>query len=112
MQFHQNPSLTHHYSLPQFFPFFHLGQTLWRLIQIEGLSGEYLEEEHTELRSQFHSLVAVDFVPAIDVVHDFDILQENDMDELTPIFDYFEDNYVMCRRRGRDRQQPMFPPNT
>ncbi|KAJ4442814.1 hypothetical protein ANN_04407 [Periplaneta americana] len=77
-------------------------RTLWRRIQTEGLSGEYLEEENTELRSQFHFLVALAFVPENDVVHAFDILQENVMDELTPIFDYFEDNYVMDRRHGRE----------
>ncbi|KAJ4438560.1 hypothetical protein ANN_14507, partial [Periplaneta americana] len=32
-------------------------------IQTEGLSGEYLEDENTELRSQFHFLVALAFVP-------------------------------------------------
>ncbi|KAJ4451998.1 hypothetical protein ANN_03482 [Periplaneta americana] len=60
-------------------------------IQTEGLSGEYLEEGNTELRSQFHSLVALALK--------------------TPIFDYLEDNYVMVRRRSRCRQQPMCPPN-
>ncbi|KAJ4434981.1 hypothetical protein ANN_23553 [Periplaneta americana] len=77
---------------------FYLGQTLWRRIQTDGLPGE----ENTELRSHFHSLIALAFVPKNNVVHAFDILQENVMDELNPIFDYLEDNYVMGRRRGRE----------
>ncbi|KAJ4433441.1 hypothetical protein ANN_15743 [Periplaneta americana] len=72
----------------------------------KGLSGEYLEEENTELRSQFHSLVALAFVPENDVIH------ASIFSKKTPFFHYFEDNYVMGRRRGRNRQQPMYPPNT
>lgn len=54
--------------------FFHLAQSFWRHLQSEGLFTEYCEKENDEMRSQFHSLIALTFVPEDDVPEAFDEL--------------------------------------
>ena len=67
---------------------------------------------NSELRAQFRSLIALALVPEDDVTDAFDDLREDVVEELNPVFDYVEDNYVKGRRRGRGRMQPTFPPAT
>ena len=69
------------------------------------------------MRSDFHALIALAFVPEEDVANAFDTLREAADDRLQPVFDHLEDNYLRGRvRRGRGRHQqrsaPMFPPST
>ena len=51
-------------------------------------------------------------MPEEDILQAFQELQEAAPQELLPIVDYVEDNYLRGRRRGRGRQQPLFPPDT
>ncbi len=89
---------------------FHFSQALWRKLQAEGLSEEYAKETNVDMREQLNSLIAIAFVPEDDVAETFDIVQEKAMEDLLPILDYLEDNYIRGRRRGKGRRPPMFPP--
>ena len=82
-------------------------------MQGEGLSEQYKEEENETLRRDFHSLIALAFVPEADVDAVFDKLSDSlEEDSLLPVFDHVEDYYVKGRRRGRGRSAPMFAPST
>lgn len=90
---------------------FHLGQSFWRRLQAEGLAEEYSLEENEDLRSQFHSLIAIAFVPVEDVPEVFNTLKDEIEGDLERVVDYVEDNYVLGRRQGRGRRRPLFPPS-
>jgi len=90
---------------------FHLGQSFWRKLQTEGLTEEYRREANEELRADFHSLIALAFVPEEDVIEAFESLAASASEELQPVLDHVEDNYVRGRRRGRGRTAPAFPPS-
>lgn len=85
---------------------FHLGQSLWRRIQNEGLSNLYRDDENIKLYSKM--LIAMSFVPPEDVGSAFDELSESRPDNLQNVYDYWEDNYVGRLRRNR-RANPLFP---
>ncbi|KAK3926346.1 5-keto-4-deoxy-D-glucarate aldolase [Frankliniella fusca] len=96
---------------------FHLGQSFFRQVQAAGLNVVYREEGSEEMRSDFHALIAIAFVPEDDVEDAFDSLQEVSDPALRPVFQHVEDNYVrgrlQARRRGgrvQARGRPMFPP--
>ena len=55
-------------------------------------------------------LLTLSFVPVADVAEAFDELVEGSPQLLSPVNDYWEDNYVGRRRRGR-RGNPRFPIN-
>jgi len=55
-----------------------------------------------------HRLLALSFVPPEDVADCFDQLNDNRPDELAPVYDYWEDNYIGRLRRKR-RSAPTFP---
>ena len=65
---------------------FHLGQSLWRRIQNEGLSNLYHDDENIKLYSKM--LIALSFVPPEDVGSAFDELNENRPDNLQNIYDH------------------------
>ncbi|KAJ4440823.1 hypothetical protein ANN_10669 [Periplaneta americana] len=90
---------------------FHLGQCFWRRLQSDGLVEEYNWEENVNLRSTFHLLIAIAFVPKEDASA-FELLRDTILDNLVNLFDYVEHNYVRERRHGRGRQVPIFPPST
>ena len=85
---------------------FHLGQSLWRRIQNEGLSNLYRDDENIKLYSKI--LIALSFVPPEDVGSAFDELNDSSPDNLQNVYDYWEDNYVGRLRRNR-RANPLFP---
>jgi hypothetical protein len=85
---------------------FHLGQSLWRRIQNEGLSNLYRDDENIKLYSKM--LIALSFVPPEDVGSAFDELNDSRPDNLQNVYDYWEDNYVGRLRRNR-RANPLFP---
>lgn len=60
----------------------------------EAMSEQYTEECNIELRAQFHSLIALAFVPKEDVIKAFEDLEATIIDELISVFDYGEDNYM------------------
>ncbi len=70
------------------------------------------------MRADFHSLIAVAFVPEEGVEDAFDALAEVADPALRSVFQHVEDNYIkgrlQARRRGRrvqERGRPMFPPS-
>jgi hypothetical protein len=86
--------------------FYHLAQNIYRQVQAVGLQERYRTDEDLALTTRM--LPALAFVPANQVVDSFETLQEQAPDELTPVMDYFEDNYIgRLRRQGR-RAAPTF----
>lgn len=81
--------------------FFHLGQSLYRNIQENGLQAAYQNLENETVRNQTHMILALAFVPVTDVPRVFQKLKEVAVDELDSIIDYFEKNYVGTTARGR-----------
>lgn len=88
--------------------FFHLGQSLWRKVQECHLAEAYRDDD--DVRVHVKMLLALSFVPVADVAEAFDELVEGSPQLLSPVNDYWEDNYVGRRRRGR-RGNPRFPIN-
>ena len=85
---------------------FHLGQSLWRRIQNEGLVNNYRDYENVRMFAKM--LLVLSFVPPDDVAECFDELNDNRPDELAPVYDYREDNYI-GRLRSHRRSAPTFP---
>ena len=85
--------------------FFHFSQSLFR-------AASATEGNGTELRAQFHALLALPFVPVDHVVPAFTDLRDNCMELLDDVLDLLEDYYVLGRRRGRGRTAPRYPPQT
>ena len=82
--------------------FFHQGQCLWRKVQECHLAEAYHDDEN--VRMYLKMLLALSFVPVEDVPDAFDELVESSPPELTPINEYWEDNYVERKnRRGNPR---------
>jgi hypothetical protein len=84
---------------------FHLGQSLWRKIQECGLVTSYRDGENIRMYTKM--LLALAFIPIIDVPDAFDELNENRPDELDAVYDYWEDTYVDRKRRNL-RAPPRF----
>ncbi|KAJ4439967.1 hypothetical protein ANN_08098, partial [Periplaneta americana] len=74
-------------------------------------SHQYRREENEQLRTQFHFLLALAFVPKEDILEAFDLLIENVNDLLSVILNYVGDNYIRGHRCGKGHQQSVFPPN-
>nr|XP_033788082.1 uncharacterized protein LOC117354520 isoform X1 [Geotrypetes seraphini] len=85
---------------------FHLGQSLWRKIQDEGLTSNYRDDENVRLYAKM--LLALSFVPPENVGDCFEELDDKRPDELQPVYDYWEDHYIGRRRRNY-RSPPTFP---
>lgn len=86
---------------------FHLGQTLYRKIQTEGLQESYNNHEDRQLKLQTHMLLALAFVPPPDVNQCFNDLRNEVQDELLGLMDYFDEYYIRGRAaRGRRRAIP------
>lgn len=87
--------------------YFHLGQSLYRRVQAEGLQGAYRDPDNHSVRRFIHMVLALAFVPEDDVAETFDLLAAQAPEEVEPILDYFQNTYVTGRpRRGRRRAVP------
>jgi hypothetical protein len=84
---------------------FHLGQCLWRRVQEEQLTVRYRDDEVFRLNVKM--LLALSFVPRAHVIGAYEDLVETFDDTMTPIVDYWEDNYIGRLRRNR-RANPRF----
>ncbi|KAK3907398.1 PKS-NRPS hybrid synthetase [Frankliniella fusca] len=97
---------------------FHFGQVLWRKLQVEGLAVAYRTEENEQMRTDFHCLIAIAFVPVDDVEEVFDALAAGADAALNAVFQHVEENFLRGRLRARrrggrvlTRAAPMFPPD-
>ncbi|CAI6347726.1 unnamed protein product [Macrosiphum euphorbiae] len=55
-------------------------------------------------------VIGLAFVPIEDTDNTLLLLSENLLNDLQPLLDWFEDNYVgRMNRRGNERRQPLFP---
>jgi len=70
----------------------------------KGLVSNYRDNENVRMFAKM--VLALSFVPPDDVAECFDKL--NRPDELAPVYDYWEDNYIGRLRRHR-RSAPSFP---
>ena len=86
--------------------FFHLTQNVHRRIQSAGLQARY--ENDAPFALQCRMISAIAFVPPADVPDAFDALSDEVVLELTPILDYFEDNYIGRPDRRGIRHAPLF----
>ncbi|KAJ4432343.1 hypothetical protein ANN_20962 [Periplaneta americana] len=73
---------------------FHFEQAFWRRLQAGNLREEYLQEGNEDILDDFHSLIAVAFIPEEDVLEIFDSLADNAHDSLAPIFNHIGDTYA------------------
>ncbi|KAL3867176.1 hypothetical protein ACJMK2_044398 [Sinanodonta woodiana] len=85
---------------------FHQSQCLWRKVQYLGLSQLYHDNEECQITVKM--LLALSFIPVIDVCTAFEHLVEASPAEIMPLVDYWEDTYIGRRRRNR-RGYPHFP---
>ena len=87
--------------------FFHLGQSLYRRVQAEGLQGLYNDPDDHTVRRFVHMMLALAFVPQDEVANAFELLAAEAPEDLQPVLDYFENTYVSGRpARGRRRAVP------
>lgn len=87
--------------------FFHLGQSVYRKIQSEGLQQAYNDPLDRAIKMYTHMMLALAYVPVDDVLHCFTLLKDDAPDDFIPILDYFEQNYVLGRPgRGRRKAVP------
>ena len=85
--------------------FYHLAQNVYRKVQSEGLQERYSTD--VDFAVNVRSIVALAFVPIDQLVDTFETLQDSLDDEIAPIADYFEDNYIGRLRRNQ-RAAPKF----
>lgn len=87
--------------------YFHLGQSLYREIQNEGLQIAYNDPNDDSIRQQCHMILSLAFVPVPDVPDAFEKLSNDVSDSLLDVLDYFDVTYVNGRAgRGRCRALP------
>jgi hypothetical protein len=81
--------------------FFHLGQSLWRHVQQDGLTAVY--KEKPEFRIAIKELLALGFCRVEDVVDSFELLLQAAPPQARGIFYYWREYYI-------SRQEACFPP--
>ena len=90
--------------------FFHWSQILWRRAHASEVATGYLDEANVELRSHFHCILGLAFLPLEDVPADLEKLRGVVDERLDDVIDHVEKNYVLGRIRGRGRTAPRYPP--
>lgn len=86
--------------------FFHLGQCLWRKVQDLKLVEAFRDDEN--FRMYVKMLLALSFVPVVDVPETFYTLGQTSPPEVKPVYEYWEENYVGKLIFNR-RENPRFP---
>lgn len=84
---------------PLSYSFFHLSQSVYRQIQSVGLQAAYNDPNERSLKVYAHMMLALAFVSLADVLRIFSLLKNNAPKDLLPIFEYFENNFILdCQR--------------
>ena len=79
---------------------FHFGQCIWRQLQALGLQKKYQEDKPFNL--SVRKLIALAFLPIVDVVKAFDLLSDEFDDDADKLLDYFESTWIGARKtRGK-----------
>lgn len=91
---------------------FHLGQSVYKHVQKEGLQSRYSDPEDSSIRDAAHLLVALTFVPPEDIELSFNSPESSMPEGFLEIYEYLERTYVRgSRARGRRRAvQPHYSP--
>ena len=85
---------------------------MWRKVQEEGLQTCYSVDE--VFAYEIKKLVALAFMPQIDVIDAFETLQQSPYyteheETLQPIIDYFKDTWIGRLTKRGNRRSPKFP---
>ncbi|CAF4231708.1 unnamed protein product [Rotaria magnacalcarata] len=87
---------------------FHFGQCIWRHLQSLGLQKKYQEDKY--FHWNVRKLLALAFVPVVDVIKAFEFIADafNDDDD-EDFIDYFEKTWIgEPKKRGAGRKTPLF----
>ena len=76
---------------------FHFGQCVWRHIQDSGLTKKYHEDNDFHLNVR--KLIALAFVPLIDVIKAFELLENEFDDDADEFIYYFEKTWIGERKK-------------
>ena len=79
---------------------FHFGQCIWRQIQSLGLQKKYQEDKSFHL--SIKKIIALVFVPVLDVIKAFDLIADDFDDEADDFLGYFEKTWIgEPKKRGK-----------
>ncbi|CAF3339785.1 unnamed protein product [Rotaria socialis] len=76
---------------------FHFGQCVWRKFQSCGLTKKYHDDQHFHINVK--KLIALAFVPVVDVVKAFELLESEFDDNADELISYFEKTWIGERKR-------------
>lgn len=86
---------------------FHLGQSIYRKIQEEGLQRAYRDPEDLDIKKASHMMLSLAFVPVDSVKNSFSKFKTNAPEDLKPVVSYFDETYVNGKRaKGRSSATP------
>jgi hypothetical protein len=78
---------------------FHFGQCIWRQVQSLGLKKKYQEDK--PFNCKVRKLLALAFVPILDVIKAFELVADDFDDDAEDLLDYFEKTWIgEPKRRG------------
>lgn len=72
--------------------FFHFGQCIWRNIQNLGFKKKY--QEHSSFHLKVRKLIALAFVPVLDVIKAYETMVDVFDDDDETFLDYFEKTWI------------------
>lgn len=90
---------------------FHLGQSIYRKIQEEGLQREYRDPQDPEIKIQSHMILALAYVPPDNVKRCFSKFKTRAPEALKPVVKYFNETYVNGKSatKGKAATPPRYP---
>lgn len=91
---------------------FHFGQCIWRHVQAAGLQKLYNDDPQFAMCTK--KLIALTFIPTVDVVRAYNYLLITDKFmrykiQLAPVLNYYESNWIGQLKRNRQRRVAKFP---